>query len=135
MNYRNAKYISTARTLIDCDINHPVYGWIPYTLDPSDTDMTVNNNDILAAMKVANDVEEYVAPTQEEFDSSVAIEVRDERDMRLLTEVDVVAGNTLRWTSLTEHKQSEWETYRLALLDITAQDFFPHNVAWPTKPE
>ena len=32
-NYRNAKYIDTTR--IDCEIEHPDYGWIPYTLDPA----------------------------------------------------------------------------------------------------
>jgi hypothetical protein len=134
MNYRNAHYIN-AIGWIDCEINHPVYSWIPYTLVPSETDMTVNNDDLLAAMDAAGDVSAYVAPTDEEFAATVASQVREERNMRLATDVDIIAGNTLRWGSLTEEKQSEWETYRLALLDVPAQDNFPHNVAWPIKPE
>ena len=134
MNYRNAHYINP-NGLIDCEINHPVYGWIPYTLDPSDTDMTVNNDELLAAMESAGDVSAYVTPTDEEFAATVGAQVREDRNMRLATDVDIVAGNTLRWRDLTEDKQSEWETYRLALLDVPAQDNFPHNVAWPTKPE
>jgi hypothetical protein len=134
MNYRNAHYIN-AIGWIDCEINHPVYSWIPYTLVPSDTDMTVNNDDLLAAMDAAGDVSAYVAPTDEEFAATVASQVREERNMRLATDVDIIAGNTLRWGSLTEEKQSEWETYRLALLDVPSQDNFPHNVAWPIKPE
>ena len=35
MNYRNAKHI--ANGLIDCEIEHPVYGWIPFTCDRNDT--------------------------------------------------------------------------------------------------
>lgn len=34
MEYRNARYIEDGR--IDCEINHPVYGWIPFTADPND---------------------------------------------------------------------------------------------------
>jgi len=64
MDYRNAKYIDETR--IDCEIDHPKFGWIPYTLDPSDTDMTVNNVALLAAMNAAGDVAEYVAPPEPE---------------------------------------------------------------------
>lgn len=35
MEYRNAKKIWD--NLIDCEINHPTYGWIPFTADPADT--------------------------------------------------------------------------------------------------
>ena len=35
MEYRNSKYLDGAR--IDCEINHPVHGWIPFTCDPTDT--------------------------------------------------------------------------------------------------
>ena len=35
MEYRNAKHI--ANGLIDCEINHPDHGWIPFTCDPADT--------------------------------------------------------------------------------------------------
>jgi hypothetical protein len=34
MEYR--KPIFTASGAIDCEINHPVYGWIPFTADPND---------------------------------------------------------------------------------------------------
>lgn len=35
MEYRNAKFIKDG--MIDCEINHPVYGWIPFTANPADT--------------------------------------------------------------------------------------------------
>jgi hypothetical protein len=34
MDYRNAVY--NALGSIDCEINHPTYGWIPFTADPND---------------------------------------------------------------------------------------------------
>ena len=133
MNYRNAKYIN-ANGWIDCEIEHPEYGWIPYTLDPADTDMTINNDDLLAAMSTNGDVAAYVPPTQEELDAKAAAAVRAERDMKLATEVDPIAGNALRWAALTAEQQQAWADYRQALLDIPQQAGFPHEVVWPTKP-
>ena len=61
-------------------------------------------------------------------------QVRAERDMKLATEVDPIAGNALRWAALDADTQSAWAAYRQALLDVPSQDTFPYNVAWPTKP-
>ena len=132
MNYRNAKYIDDTR--IDCEIEHPEFGWIPYTLDPADTDMTIDNNALLDAMASAGDVAAYVPPTQAELDEAAALVVREERDMKLATEVDPIAGNALRWAALDADTQAAWAAYRQALLDVPAQAGFPHDVMWPTKP-
>jgi|TARA_R110000822_G_scaffold213715_1_gene348904 hypothetical protein len=64
----------------------------------------------------------------------MAADLRQTRDS-LLTEVDAVAGNILRWDELTEAKKSEWTTYRINLLDVPQQPNFPNTVDWPTKPE
>lgn len=133
MNYRNARYIDATR--IDCEIEHHVHGWIPYTLDPADTDMTVNNDDLLAAMAENGDVDAYVPPTQAELDAIVASQIRAKRDFKLAAEVDAIAGNALRWAALTPEKQAEWATYRQALRDIPQQAGFPTDITWPTKPE
>ena len=132
MNYRNAQYIDSTR--INCEIEHPVYGWIPYTLDPADTDMTVNNDDLLAAMAVNGDVAAYVPPTQAELTAAKASQVRAERDMKLATEVDPIAGNALRWADLSTEQQQAWSVYRKALLDVPEQSGFPDNVVWPVSP-
>ena len=131
MNYRNAKYIDDTR--IDCEIEHPVHGWIPYTLDPADTDMTINNGELLAAMTAAGDVAAYIPPTQEELDAIKAQAVRAERDQRLLT-VDAIAGNALRWAALDADTQAAWAAYRQALLDVPQQAGFPNDVTWPEEP-
>ena len=59
MQYRNAQHISGGR--IDCEIESPIWGWIPYTLDPADTDMTVDNGALLEAMIAADDVADQIA--------------------------------------------------------------------------
>mgnify|MGYP003625607087 CR=1 FL=1 len=133
MNYRNARYITD--TKVDCEIYHEYYGWIPYTLDPDDTDMTINNDDLLAAMSEAGDVAAYVPPTQAELNEVLSVKIRNDRDILLMSEVDMVAGNALRWSSLSQDKQSEWSAYRIALLDVPQQQGFPNDVTWPTKPQ
>ena len=130
--FRNAVSIKTDNTRIDVEINHPTYGWIPYTLDTSDTDMTINNNDLLSL--IGTDFVAYVAPTQAELDAVTATQVRSDRDYKLLTEVDPLVSNPLRWAESTPDKQAEWSQYRLDLLNVPQQAGFPNTITWPTKP-
>ena len=131
-NYRNAKYINDSGW-IDCEIEHETYGWIPYSLDPADTDMTINNDALLAAMSAAGDVAAYIPPTQVELDAALSDQLRGERG-NLLSEVDTIAGNALRWGSLSAEQQDAWAVYRQALLDVPQQAGFPNDVVWPVKP-
>ena len=55
--------------LIDLEIKHPDHGWIPYTLDMSDEDTTIDNNKIKSmvdSMKIAEYVEPDIPPQNEE---------------------------------------------------------------------
>jgi hypothetical protein len=125
---RNAQSLQSDNQRMDVEINHPTYGWIPYHLDPSDTDATVDNAAILAL--VGDDFGAYVAPTQAELDAALASEVRAERD-NLLVVVDAIVSNPLRWADLSSDKQNEWSTYRQDLLDVPQQSGFPSTVTWP----
>lgn len=125
MNYRNARYIDDTR--IDCEIEHPKFGWIPYTLDPADKDKTINNDDLLSAMLANGDVAAHVPPSQAELDAVVAAEVRSKRD-GLIASTD--------WWALSDNTMTQAQIdYRQALRDIPQQAGFPHDVTWPTKPE
>lgn len=57
-----------------------------------------------------------------------AAEIRTERNAKL-AESD--------WTQVADAPvdQAAWATYRQALRDITNQESFPTNVAWPVRPE
>ena len=129
---RNAASLQVDNLRMDVEINHPVHEWLPYTVDPSDTDTTIDNEEVMAL--IGTDFTAYVAPTQAELDAATAAQVRGERDGRL-AEVDAVAGNALRWSALDAETQLAWATYRQALLDVPQQSGFPNTVAWPTKPE
>ena len=129
---RNAASLQADNLRMDVEINHPEFGWIPYTVDPADTDTTIDNDAVMAL--IGNNFTAYVAPTQAELDTAAASQVRAERDSKLVNEVDPLVTNPLRWADLTAAKQAEWTAYRTALLDITDQAGFPHNVTWPTKP-
>ena len=129
---RNAQSLNAENTRFEVDINHPEFGWIPYGLDPDDTDMTVDNSVLLEL--IGTDFEAYVAPTQEELDAELAANLRGQRDQKLAQEVDPVVTNPLRWAELTDAKQAEWAQYRTDLLNLPAQEGFPNTVTWPTKP-
>ena len=129
---RNARSMNESNTVIDVEINHPEYGWIPYYLTDYDEDTTVDNDAVLEL--IGSNFEAYVPPTQEELDAQAAAAVRHQRDMLLANEVDPIVSNPLRWADLTTEQQNAWAAYRTALLDITDQAGFPHSVTWPTKP-
>lgn len=129
---RNAASLQSDNLRMEVEIKHPQYGWIPYGLDPSDTDTTINNDEVMAL--IGTDFAVYVPPTQAELDADAAAQVRNQRDSILTTEVDPIVSNNLRWAEMTAEKQAEWSAYRTSLLDITDQAGFPTNIAWPTKP-
>ena len=129
---RNAQSLQADNTRMDVEINHPDYGWIPYTLDPSDTDMTINNDEVMAL--IGTDFSAYVAPTQAELDTETAANVRVERNDILFRVVDPLVSNPLRWAEMIADKQSEWSQYRTDLLNVPQQAGFPNNITWPVEP-
>lgn len=129
---RNAVSLQSDNLRMDVEVNHPVYGWIPYTLDPADTDMTIDNGAVMAL--IGENFTPYVAPTQAELDAEAAATVREQRNLLLSTEVDPIVSNPLRWAELTGDEQFEWTQYRTDLLNVTDQDGFPQTVVWPTPP-
>ena len=130
---RNAVSLQSDNLRMDVEINHPDYGWIPYTLDPADTDTTIDNDAVMSL--IGADFVAYVAPTQEDLDAIAAAEVRSERDNILVTVVDPLVTNSLRWGDLTSEERDEWAKFRRDLLNVPDQSGFPYNIVWPTKPE
>ena len=135
----NPQWANAEKTELYADIEWDVVGRVHRThLDPRDTAPHVVS--VMAGIKAGKygTIADYVAPpppTQEELDAAASASVRAERDNKLATEVDPVAGNALRWADLSAAEQAEVAAYRTALLDITEQAGFPETVTWPTKPE
>jgi len=130
--YRNAKVIEADGSRIDVEINHPEAGWIPYTLDITDTDMTIDNDALLEL--IGDDKEPFVGQTEEQIREELEANVRIQRNF-LLAEMDQVISNQIRFDAMPTEKQNQWTTYRQALLDVPQQSGFPETVNWPDKPD
>jgi len=120
MKYRNAKFTAQPN-VIDCEIKHPVYGWIPFTADPNDVE-PLGAEVFNAAQATAG---AYVEPPVDP--KALATAARNKRNA-LLTESD--------WTQVADAPvdQTAWATYRQALRDVPAQTGFPENIDWPAVP-
>ena len=126
---RNAVSINDDNTVFELEINHPEHGWIPYTLDPTDGDNTINNDDLMVLIG-----SNFTRITQEEKDERESNNVRTKRDSLLQNEVDPLVTNPLRWAELTTEQQNAWSQYRTDLLNVPQQAGFPNTITWPTKP-
>ena len=132
---RNAKSLSEDNANMDMEINHPEFGWIPYTLRNDDPDNTIDNNQLREVM--GQNFMDYIPPTEAEIVAAAEAEIRAERDFLLEEEVDPIVSNNLRWADMSQSERDAWANYRRQLLDITDQETFPDASAiiWPTKPE
>lgn len=126
---RNAVSINDDDTEFDLEINHPEYGWIPYTLHSNDTDNTINNDDLLTLIGT-----NFTRMSQEEKDAKLAVFERGKRDSLLISEVDPILSNDVRWSEMTTEQQNAWTQYRTDLLNVPQQAGFPNTTTWPTKP-
>jgi hypothetical protein len=132
MNYRNAKRLADGS--IDCEIEHPNLGWIPFTCDPSDTGAQFDVVTLHAQMDADPNTSPYEPPTQEDVLADATAQAREKRAELLAQNVDPYVMNALRWADLSAEQQGEIAAYRVALLDITDQPGFPLDIAWPELP-
>tara|TARA_R100000773_G_C4221176_1_gene120142 strand:+ start:6261 stop:6677 length:417 start_codon:yes stop_codon:yes gene_type:complete len=132
--YKNAKIVNENGD-IDCEIKHPVHGWIPFTVNLNDNGSDIDVKKLSDSINLNGDAQAYKAPTDDEINKQKAQQVRDARNYILTFEVDPIVSNPLRWADMTESKQDEWKKYRQDLLDITKQAKFPKVVTFPKKPE
>lgn len=119
MEYRNP--ILTESGTVDCEINHPDFGWIPFTA--CETDIEELGRTLFTQIKADGSVKPYVPDSE-----LAAARARVLRD-GLLAESD--------WTQAADVPQELkdiWATYRKELRDISTQQGFPLHIEWPKKP-
>jgi hypothetical protein len=125
INTRNPVWANADQTIIDCEINHSTYGWIPFTASPDDVE--AHGREIFASL-TQGEVAEYVPPTPLTTEE-IASAARAERNA-LLAATD--------WTQAADVPQAtkdKWAPYRQALRDVPEQSGFPSDILWPVKPE
>ena len=119
---RNAQSLNSGNTRFDVELNHPDHGWLPYTLDPADTDDTIDNSALRSL--IGSDFAAYAAPTTDEINAALAADVRAERNAKL-ADSDWRASQDVTMSD-------EWRDYRQALRDVPSQ--LPSSITWPTEP-
>jgi hypothetical protein len=126
MKYRNAKYNELGS--IDCEIDHPEYGWIPFTASPHDCEEH--------GRKIFEQAKETATPY--DFNSEEHLQKLKERARgfrnTLLLELDQLVMNPLRFNSFDAEKKNLLSDYRQSLLDVPQQEGFPLEIQWPEKP-
>lgn len=132
MKYKNPSIIADGK--IDCEINHPSLGWIPFTCDASDAGADFDVAALHAEMLADPTTAPYVPPTEAEILYEQTVEARSYRNQLLTEVVDPIAMNPLRWDDLSQERKDEVVAYRKALLDVTDQAGFPADVVWPEVP-
>ena len=133
MHGRNARFL--ANGWIDCEIDHPLWGWIPFTANPEDQGAGFDVAALHRVLIAGGDVAPYIPPSREEVLARAAAEARAMRDHLLRGTVDPVVTNPLRWADLAPEAQAAWIAYRRALLDLPASEGFPEAVVWPPAPK
>jgi hypothetical protein len=126
----NPKWVDEAHTSIDLTVRfEEIAEDLPFHATPNDTEE--HGRDIFAKALAGEfgAIAEWTPPTTEQL----AANARGQRDA-LLSEVDSIVGNPLRWASFSEAQQTTWANYRQALLDVPQQAGFPNTINWPTKP-
>jgi len=134
MNYTNVtnpKWSNAEHSTIDCEVTFDNIGTVPFTANPLDTS-NPSSKQIFDECKNGNHgvIAEWTPPTTEQL----AANARGQRD-GLLSEVDSIVGNPLRWASFSQTQQTSWANYRQALLDVPQQAGFPNTINWPIKPQ
>ena len=134
MKYKNPR--KHPNGFIDCEIEHPTYGWIPYTCSLNDKSVHFNVPQLYHAMNsdpnLFNIV--YKEPTEAEKLEIMSNHIRNVRNSLLEKYFDPVVSNSVRWNDLSEEEKNKYTNYRKELLDITLQEKFPYDVTWPKPP-
>ena len=122
MNSKNYKWADAEHTMLDCEIEHPDFGWIPYTTSEDDTGLGKeiwDNRDNL-------DIAEYEGLS----DEILANQIRAQRDS-LLEQTDYLMMSDY---PISDDRLAAVKIYRQALRDIPEQSGFPRSITWPEKP-
>lgn len=105
MNYRNAKRLADGR--IDCEIEHPMYGWIPFTSASNDVGAQFDAPALYAAMDADPATAPYVPPTEADIAAAAEVQLQAERAAMRLSFAQLLIGLvTEQW--ITEADGEMW---------------------------
>lgn len=132
-NVTNCKYVTENQSMIGCQVTFEKLG--PVYFVASATDSEAHGREIYARARggefghIANFV-----PLREELTADQKRDHERAKRNALLSQLDSLISNPLRWQSLNEQDQTDLANYRNALLAVPQQADFPNNIVWPTTP-
>jgi len=141
LNYKNAKYTSQLLSTIDCEIDHPTFGWIPFTVNPNDITKYVAESS-----ETASELFDRIKAEVLDIPLDIPLETIDSirgRRNELLDETDYIMQRHTNEealglsTTLNSEQYVNWLQYRQALRDFpsTYSPTTIESIEWPTKPE
>lgn len=126
---KNPVYSSSDHSTIDCEIEHPVYGWIPFTANPNDVEPLGKEVFDACTSGAAGSVAQYVAPIA----SAAANKAEAERRLQAtdwVNQPDVYdPANNPHLTN-----RNAFIAYRSQIRAIAVNPV-NGNLEWPTAPE
>lgn len=118
---RNAQYANADHSMINCEINHPAYGWIPNTAAPGTEywERLVSEVDCTIA--------EYVPPTAAAVKNEMWQRIKAERDRRSeYGGFPLVIGGVKKWF----HSDTKSRTQQTGLVLMGSS--LPTGIMWKT---
>lgn len=129
---------------IDVELNHPQFGWIPFTADPKDPELHGRQVYERAVSGEFGPITPYVPPPPPPVEE-VELAIRVERNNKL------TASDWTQLADVPEPVKQRWSIYRQALRDVPQNPDFPwydlvvvnkttipiidvNNVPWPVAP-
>jgi hypothetical protein len=129
MQVKNPRWANAQHTLIDIEIEHPEYGWLPFTANPNDVEEHGRQLYAEAAAGQFGPVAEYVAPVASAADNKLEAESR-------LQATDWVNEPDVYDTARNPHllNRDAFLDYRAWCRNIVVYPV-AGNLNWPTEPE
>lgn len=124
---RSASYPSISPDFIDCEFNHPVYGWIPFTAHKDDSEQ--HGRGIHAALVAgqAGDIAPYVPPAIEVIQTQAWEAIKAERTKRMNEGgFHVVVNGVQKWFHSTQESRIQY----IGLVNFG--DNLPTDISWKT---
>ena len=136
MNYSsvtNCKYVTEDQSMIGCQVTFEKLGTVYFVA--SSTDSEVHGREIHSRARNGEfgSIDSYVSIQTVLTSDQMVTQQRTTRDF-LLSQLDSLISNPLRWESISEQDKNEIGVYRTALLDVPQQAGFPENINWPSTP-
>jgi hypothetical protein len=136
MNYSSVtdcKYVTEDGLYIGCQVNFDKLGTVYFTAYANDSEAHSREIYQRANSGEFGVVKEYVSVRIEPTLEQRKNQQRTKRN-QLLSQLDALISNPLRWASIDEQEKDAIANYRLSLLAVPQQEGFPDNVIWPESP-